>query len=131
MTSKSAVQSWSRSQLESAFTQREAQLAQVNEWLHNFFMERGCLKNADAERCAKEIVKHFTTEGWLSPDEAKRLEAQCAAMREALQELTDAIYGDYRRMKLYASKASSLTDQEQRIVTAYDNARQALKSDQP
>ena len=36
MTDKSAVQSWSREQLESAFTQRESQLAQAQKALQRY-----------------------------------------------------------------------------------------------
>lgn len=31
----------------------------TTDWLHDYLMQHGFLKNADAERCAKEIVKHF------------------------------------------------------------------------
>lgn len=63
----------------------------------------------------------------LSTTAGRSLLERLERYRVAMQELTDAIYGDYRRMKLYMSKGSSLTGGEQRIVTAYDNAREALK----
>lgn len=63
-----------------------------NQWIADFLMQRGCLKYADARRCASQILRHlqqaqliepFDKAHWDKPnttdallEEIKRLEAQ-------------------------------------------------------
>lgn len=76
----------------------------VQENISAYLMEHGVLKNADADKCARDIcllfapaiaevvaendklrerVKHLESDkGWKSPEEYAQLEAVCAAMRE-------------------------------------------------